>query len=97
MKSLTDSFKDKLYTNLLNSVDKEFIAEFLTLPPNDPVLIEEWGTRVVRAINNKVITWQQFFALLPPDFAEALKTAIIRKAQEKKDNAILPFLKSMEH
>ena len=97
MKSLTDSFKDKLYTNLLNSIDQEFIAKFLTLPPNDPVLIEKWGTRVVRAINNKVITWQQFFALLQPDFAEKLKAAIIKKAQEKKDNAILAFLKSMEH
>ena len=80
-KSLVSSIKDGLYEDLLGSIDQEFSAEVLTLPPTDPALLERWWTRVARAIDNEVITWQQFFAMFPPDYAEALKAAIIRKVQ----------------
>jgi hypothetical protein len=83
MKLLTDSAKDKLYTNLLNSIDQEFGAEALTPPPTDPELVEGWCVRAARAINAKIITWDQFFAMFPPDIAEEIK-AKLRKAIDEK-------------
>jgi hypothetical protein len=91
-KSLTDSIRDKLYTNFLNSIDQEFGAEALT-PPTDPELLEGWCARVCRAIKNKVITWQQFFAMFPPDYAETLKAELLRQCEEKKTKTIQHFKK----
>jgi hypothetical protein len=83
MKLLTDSAKDKLYTNLLNSIDQEFGAEALTPPPTDPELVEGWCFRAALAIKKKIITWDQFFAMFPPDFAEAMKAELRKIIDEK--------------
>jgi len=96
MRSSIDSLKAGLYIRLLNSIEKEFLAELLKLPPKDPVLVEEWCNCVVRAVRNKVITWKQFFAMLQPDFAMVLKAKIIERAQDQKNYDLLAFLKSME-
>ena len=96
MRSSIDSSKAGLYIKLLNSIDQGFIEELISSPPNDPALIEEWCNRVVRAIRSKIISWKQFFAMLPPDFASVLKAKIIKKAQDQKNYNLLAFLKSME-
>jgi len=96
MRSSIDSLKAGLYIRLLNSIEKEFLAELLKLPPKDPALHEEWCNLVGRAVKNKVITWKQFFAMLQPDFAAVLKAKIIEKAQDQKNYDLLAFLKSME-
>lgn len=96
MRSSIDSLKAGLYIRLLNSIEKEFLAELLKLPPKDPVLHKEWCDLVGRAVKNKVITWKQFFAMLQPDFAAVLKAKIIEKAQDQKNYDLLAFLKSFE-
>jgi len=83
MKSLTDSIKGKLFGQLLNSIDQEFNAEVVTPPPTDPALVKTWADRMIRAINNKVITWEQFFALFPSEVAEAIKRRLVREFQKK--------------
>ena len=86
MKSLTDSIKGELFGRLLNSIDLEFSAEVLTPPPTDPALLKMWADRMIKAINNNVITWEQFFALFPPGVAKALKTRLVELLKEKKEN-----------
>jgi hypothetical protein len=63
----------------------------LTPPPTDPELIKVWCARVVRAINNQVITWEEFFAMFPPDYADALKAELIRLYEKKKRKQVIHF------
>ena len=83
-KLLTGLTKSELYDQLLNSIDQKFGAEVLTQLPTDPELVAVWFARVAGAINNRIISWRQLFALFPPDYAEAFKAELIR-LDEKKD------------
>lgn len=79
-----DSIKGGLYDQLLSSIDKEFVAESLMPPPADSELLKVWYGRVAHAINNKIITWEEFFAMFPPDYSDALKEALVRLSCDKE-------------
>ena len=59
IKLLTDSVKDQLYTNLLNSIDRKFAKESIALPPELVLWFSGRKAEVLSRISNKEV-WEIF-------------------------------------